>query len=165
MLYWQLFAIFITSSRLLYVAAIPQPYATMDQPAKIWVFNLDTLTRLNPIYNRTIISKRRQRTVKDETNRLMYHTHTANWIYFDGNLWDLRAYYAAYFCKSQIFSGHSFCNNIKCNPSRALYNGSTSASQAEDEGSIPFARTTDRTAILAVFFWNYPVAHSKWRMI
>gem|GEM_PF-6873467 len=34
--------------------------------------------------------------------------------------------------------------------SRAWYNGSTSASQAEDEGSIPFARTKNSTAPVAV---------------
>lgn len=37
------------------------------------------------------------------TRRLMYHTHTANWCYNNGNLWDLRDYYVAFFVKSQIF--------------------------------------------------------------
>lgn len=31
--------------------------------------------------------------------------------------------------------------HLPCSYLRAWYNGSTSASQAEDEGSIPFART------------------------
>ena len=34
--------------------------------------------------------------------------------------------------------------HLPCSYLRAWYNGSTSASQAEDEGSIPFARTTLR---------------------
>ena len=38
-------------------------------------------------------------------------------------------------------TGHSRTFIIEFTPSRAWYNGSTSASQAEDEGSIPFART------------------------
>ena len=37
---------------------------------------------------------------------------------------------------------------IECTALRAWYNGSTSASQAEDEGSIPFARTIR-------FRWRY----------
>ena len=41
-------------------------------------------------------------------------------------------------------TGHSRTFIIEFTPSRAWYNGSTSASQAEDEGSIPFARTTLR---------------------
>ena len=34
---------------------------------------------------------------------------------------------------------------------RAWYNGSTSASQAEDEGSIPFARTKNLKQPCAIF--------------
>ncbi len=36
--------------------------------------------------------------------------------------------------------------------SRAWYNGSTSASQAEDEGSIPFARTKNLPDLVSVIF-------------
>ena len=36
--------------------------------------------------------------------------------------------------------------------SRAWYNGSTSASQAEDEGSIPFARTKNLADLVSVIF-------------
>ena len=35
--------------------------------------------------------------------------------------------------------------------SRAWYNGSTSASQAEDEGSIPFARTKNSIGLVPIF--------------
>ena len=41
-----------------------------------------------------------------------------------------------------FYTGHLNILGIKfTQQSRAWYNGSTSASQAEDEGSIPFART------------------------
>ena len=40
-----------------------------------------------------------------------------------------------------IWSGLLFLFYIEYSTPRAWYNGSTSASQAEDEGSIPFART------------------------
>ena len=44
-----------------------------------------------------------------------------------------------------FYTGHLNILGIKfTQQSRAWYNGSTSASQAEDEGSIPFARTTLR---------------------
>ena len=77
----------------------------------------------------------------------MYHTHAANWCYNNGNLWDLRMYYVQKNHKCQMFilllfyPGLLFLFYIKCSTLRAWYNGSTSASQAEDEGSIPFART------------------------
>ena len=48
-------------------------------------------------------------------------------------------------------------NYIKYRPLRAWYNGSTSASQAEDEGSIPFARTKNLTgpcAGLIIGLWR-----------
>ena len=50
-----------------------------------------------------------------------------------------------YICKAdkKIKTGHFFVRVIKSRSARAWYNGSTSASQAEDEGSIPFARTRD----------------------
>lgn len=35
---------------------------------------------------------------------------------------------------------------------RAWYNGSTSASQAEDEGSIPFARTKNQIGLAPISF-------------
>ncbi len=35
---------------------------------------------------------------------------------------------------------------------RAWYNGSTSASQAEDEGSIPFARTKNQIGHVPILF-------------
>ena len=46
---------------------------------------------------------------------------------------------------------------IKYTTPRAWYNGSTSASQAEDEGSIPFARTKNTADPCGrIYFW--PVA-------
>ena len=32
---------------------------------------------------------------------MMHHTHTANWFYYNGNLWDLRTYYVQKNYKSQ----------------------------------------------------------------
>ena len=49
-------------------------------------------------------------------------------------------------------SGHFDYKNIKSEPSRVWYNGSTKASQALDEGSIPFARTKNRTDLVPVIF-------------
>lgn len=46
--------------------------------------------------------------------------------------------------QQQIKTGHFFIHIIESGTSRAWYNGSTSASQAEDEGSIPFARTKNQ---------------------
>lgn len=70
--------------------------------------------------------------------------------------WDLRAYYAFVFVKSQIFlyfyAGLLNDVQIKCTTLRAWYNGSTSASQAEDEGSIPFARTKIKLALRQFYF-------------
>lgn len=45
-------------------------------------------------------------------------------------------------------------NKYKIAPSetRAWYNGSTSASQAEDEGSIPFARTKNKVDLVSAVF-------------
>ena len=44
---------------------------------------------------------------------------------------------------------------IKYTISRAWYNGSTSASQAEDEGSIPFARTKNTADPCGrIYFWH-----------
>ena len=48
---------------------------------------------------------------------------------------------------------------IESRSARAWYNGSTSASQAEDEGSIPFARTRDTFGLVR---GGYPrVAHQR----
>ncbi len=70
--------------------------------------------------------------------------------------WDLRRYYAALFVKSQIFSGHLFPIGLTFSiVLRAWYNGSTSASQAEDEGSIPFARTKNSTDFASVSLLIY----------
>ena len=51
-------------------------------------------------------------------------------------------------------TGHSRTFIIEFTPSRAWYNGSTSASQAEDEGSIPFARTKkSNRPCVGFIFW------------
>lgn len=36
-----------------------------------------------------------------KTHRMTYHTHTANWLYNNGNLWDLPTHYASQFNQSQ----------------------------------------------------------------
>ncbi len=65
-------------------------------------------------------------------------------------LWDLQGDYCAFFIKSQIFSGLYMSYDIEYNLLRAWYNGSTKASQALDEGSIPFARTKNSIGILPI---------------
>ncbi len=44
---------------------------------------------------------------------------------------------------------------------RAWYNGSTSASQAEDEGSIPFARTNKKLKRGTSPFFRFSITRSK----
>ena len=44
---------------------------------------------------------------------------------------------------------------IESRSARAWYNGSTSASQAEDEGSIPFARTKVKMLEIQHFCWIF----------
>ena len=56
--------------------------------------------------------------------------------------------------KTAFCTGHSRTFIIEFTPSRAWYNGSTSASQAEDEGSIPFARTKkSNRPCVGFIFW------------
>ena len=56
--------------------------------------------------------------------------------------------------QQQIKTGHFFIHIIESGTSRAWYNGSTSASQAEDEGSIPFARTKkSNRPCVGFIFW------------
>ncbi len=99
-----------------------------------------------------------------KTHRMTYHTRTANWLNLNGNLWDLRHNYRPKTTKSQLII-HScifvWTNKTDCyrivHDLRAWYNGSTSASQAEDEGSIPFARTKNTADPCGrIYFW--PVA-------
>ena len=56
--------------------------------------------------------------------------------------------------KVKLFVDNPHINSVTYKSLRAWYNGSTSASQAEDEGSIPFARTKNTTGPCGrVYFW------------
>ena len=54
-----------------------------------------------------------------KTHRMTYHTHTANWRYNNGNLWDLRVYYEPKLIKSQIFIQIITPPNLAVAPAKA----------------------------------------------
>ena len=67
--------------------------------------------------------------------------------------------------KKNLCSGLLFLFYIKCTSLRAWYNGSTSASQAEDEGSIPFARTKNTADPCGrIYFWRCGVGREPDRV-
>ena len=64
-----------------------------------------------------------------------------------------------------LCSGLLFLFYIRCALLRAWYNGSTSASQAEDEGSIPFARTKNTADPCGrIYFWRCGVGREPDRV-
>ena len=101
----------------------------------------------------------------------MYHTHTANWCFNNGNLWDLQPYYVQKCIECQVvikflvlFWTFVFVL-YRMHNARAWYNGSTSASQAEDEGSIPFARTKNTADPCGrIYFWRCGVGREPDRV-
>ena len=80
-------------------------------------------------------------------------------------------HYVQKITKCQMFINFLFCSGllflfyIKCTSLRAWYNGSTSASQAEDEGSIPFARTKNTADPCGrIYFWRCGVGREPDRV-
>ena len=92
--------------------------------------------------------------IKSENSPVDVPSVTTLRVVGNSNLWDLQNNYALKIPESQIFVKFFIWTfvvlkyTIQTQISRAWYNGSTKASQALDEGSIPFARTTKIRPVL-----------------